>query len=372
MTENKKQHYIPQFYLKNFSEDKIRINVYHSKSGDSFLSPIDSTCQGKYFYGKDVEFEKELSNIEHDQAIVIKKIVDTQSVTDLSEKEFFTLLTFFTLQLTRTKDAKKLADNISSLLSENLLIPMMNARAESYGKSSGYFDSISIENPELYKLIMGNALVSTWGITDLKPILILNKTENPFISCDSPVVKNNYFQIKNDYLTGFQSPGLQIFCPLSDKLLVLLIHEDAYKILGESNLIVELTNELDVNKVNQLQTLNALDIILFTNSKHVGYVESLKTETAKNKTKKHYAIDPVKKISKNDETKEILQFHAEGINHRIHFPFIKMNYDYNRIFKRQCKLTLKDSPVVQPYRSKILIDKMDLEFEQLKKRTNMH
>jgi len=368
MSENKKQHYIPQFYLKNFSDDGNQINVYHLESEKSFLSPIKSTCQSKYFYGKDGEFEKVLSDIEGYQAEVIKKIVEAQSVTGLSKQEFFTLLTFFTLQFTRTKDAKKLADNFSDFISENLFKPMMNAKAESDGKPPGYFDSIRIENPEFYKLIMGKAVIGTWGIIDLKPVLIVNKTGNPFISSDSPVVKNNYFRIKKDNLTGFQSPGLQIFCPLSDKLLLMLIHKDAYVILGESNSIIELTNEVDVDKMNQLQILNALDIALFANSKHVGYIQHLQNETIKIKREKQYVVDPVKIISKPDGKTEILHFHAEGVSYGIHFSFIKMNHDYNRKFKRQCELTLKDSPVVQPYRSKKLIDKMNSEFERFSKK----
>ncbi|MDD3007184.1 MAG: DUF4238 domain-containing protein [Candidatus Pacebacteria bacterium] len=369
MPENKKQHYIPQFYLKNFSDDGNHINVYHLESGTDFLSPIKSTCQSKYFYGKDTEFEKALSDIERYQADVIKKIVENQSVTCLSKDEIFTLLTFFTLQITRTKEAKIIADNFTNLISEKIFKPMMNARAVSDGKPPRYFDSIRIENPEYYKFIMGSSLTGTWGITDLKPILIVNNTGTPFISSDSPVVKNNYFRIKNDNLTGMQSPGLQMFCPLSDKLLLLLIHEDAYVILGESNSIINLTNESDIDNINRLHLLNALDIILFINSKDVKYIQRLQLETVKIKTKKQYVIDSIKKTSNPDGGKEILHIHSEGINYGIHISVIKMNHDYNRKFKRQCELTLKDSPVVQPYRSKVLIDKMHSEFERFTKKS---
>jgi hypothetical protein len=71
----KNQHYIPQFYLRNFSRDKKQIAFHNIKSDKTYLSPIASTCQEKYFYGKDSGFEEYLSTLELRQAEVIKTLV---------------------------------------------------------------------------------------------------------------------------------------------------------------------------------------------------------------------------------------------------------------------------------------------------------
>jgi len=367
MPENKKQHYIPQFYLRNFSRDGKQVLVYHFESTSAFLSPISSTCQDKYFYGKDGEFEIFLSELENRQASIIKKIIDTQNIDGITGDEIFDLHSFIMLQFARTKDAKMMAENFVELFVERYIKPMMKGNEELMKKySPEYIDSLKITMPQFYKFTLGTALSGIEGISDLKAFLVVNKTAKSFISSDAPVVKNNYYTLKTGELTGFQSPGLQIICPLTEKLLILLIHENSYKIESSANSIIKITEEADVDIFNRLQILNHLQILLLIDSKFVTYVQELYDEVSEMKTKKNFVEKTLKTTAETDGGySEIVSMHTEGLNYRIRFSFLKINHDYNRKFKGRCKQILKKSPVVQPYRNKELSEKMRYQFDQL-------
>ena len=66
MAENKRQHFVPQNYLKEFSHDGVNIGVFHVESEKCVEkpAPINSQAQESYFYGKDLTLEKQLSELE--------------------------------------------------------------------------------------------------------------------------------------------------------------------------------------------------------------------------------------------------------------------------------------------------------------------
>ena len=62
MAEKKRQHYVPRFHLKLFSEDGVSINLFNIKTGKIIeKAAIKGQCQEDYFYGKDLKVETGLS-----------------------------------------------------------------------------------------------------------------------------------------------------------------------------------------------------------------------------------------------------------------------------------------------------------------------
>ena len=108
--EKKRQHYVPQFYIKHFSPDKIHINVYNLKRKEAFLNEIKTTFQEKYFYGKEIDFEENFNYFENDQRPVFSRIISDGSLRNLTIFDGVKILFFIINQCSRTKDAKKLAD----------------------------------------------------------------------------------------------------------------------------------------------------------------------------------------------------------------------------------------------------------------------
>jgi hypothetical protein len=61
LAENKKQHYVPKFYLKYFSnnEEGKSIGVYNLKVGKFIrYSNLENQAFENYFYGKNLQMKK--------------------------------------------------------------------------------------------------------------------------------------------------------------------------------------------------------------------------------------------------------------------------------------------------------------------------
>jgi len=62
MPQNKKQHYVPKFYLKRFTPNERLINLYNLKSRRNIIgASLSSQCYKDYMYGKDGRCDAEIS-----------------------------------------------------------------------------------------------------------------------------------------------------------------------------------------------------------------------------------------------------------------------------------------------------------------------
>ena len=96
MTEYRRQHYIPKFYLKNFSEDKRGLFRYSLENRNSERSNISKACAARDFYAKAdaaAEFEKTMSALEAEHAKIVRKIVAERSLAVISAEQFLLLCT---------------------------------------------------------------------------------------------------------------------------------------------------------------------------------------------------------------------------------------------------------------------------------------
>ncbi|WP_419153704.1 DUF4238 domain-containing protein [Weissella viridescens] len=76
MAEKKKQHYVPQFMLRNFSENQKTVRVYLKEQGKIIENfPIKNVMQSAYTYGQDLEVERELGELETAAAIEMQRMI---------------------------------------------------------------------------------------------------------------------------------------------------------------------------------------------------------------------------------------------------------------------------------------------------------
>lgn len=99
----KRQHYIPQFYLKNFSQDRRHVNVYDKSKGDKGEIRYQTTMKvahENHFYtyrtkkGAKENLEDFFSQFESDAASVITKVHDSRKMAP-DEKEKLALFVAF-------------------------------------------------------------------------------------------------------------------------------------------------------------------------------------------------------------------------------------------------------------------------------------
>ena len=105
MAEYVKQHYIPQFWMKNFSDDKKYVN-FVNKNGKESFEKIDDLFVFKNLYdlpeGDIKELEKCLSTLENDAKLIFDKLNSGKEIT-LTSREYETLHIFLKVQLSRSK-----------------------------------------------------------------------------------------------------------------------------------------------------------------------------------------------------------------------------------------------------------------------------
>lgn len=254
MDTPKKQHFVPRWYLRNFSlnydatKKDGHIWVYKVKKRNIYRSCISLTAQKRYFYDKDGDFESYLNGIESQTAVIIKKILDNKNIKGFSKESCDVINKLLLLQSSRTEASKNIAiafhDGFSS--ERHPLLDVHKNSAEYYELFFKYSIKITSCDTEV--------------ISDLKPYLLLNCTKVPFVTSDYPVVFNNYFYLDRG-VHGFVNPGLQIYLPLNSQICFLLIHEDMYEIQANKWRNIEITKESDVDFINSLQIINCYKYI---------------------------------------------------------------------------------------------------------------
>ena len=98
--KTKKQHYIPQFILRNWSDDKSSIKVFLLRNNQIISNaPINGQAQKAFYYEKDQKIEKLYGSSEDEASVVIKKI---QRREELTKEDIRILKHFIVAQNTST------------------------------------------------------------------------------------------------------------------------------------------------------------------------------------------------------------------------------------------------------------------------------
>ena len=110
-TNTKKQHYIPQFFLKNFSIDNAAKSVYiyafasqNEKTKIENRKNIERFCQKRYFYGKDNILENFLQLRENIQAPIISNIIKDNIILSEHKNIINEVFVDFLLRLPHNKE----------------------------------------------------------------------------------------------------------------------------------------------------------------------------------------------------------------------------------------------------------------------------
>jgi len=173
-------------------------------------------------------------------------------------------------------------------------------------------------------------------ISDLIPVLLINKTDFEFIFSDNPIILYNLYFCKDTFEShiGFQSPGLQIYCPLSKNLCLLLFDPKTYQINGLKNNTLEIGDVEDIKKINELQFHRCDEQIYYSSQIQENNVNDLALEFFKNHIKKDELVNLRKLKVLNKPNSEVLMTGEKNINEEIKPSFLdikNMGEDLERV-----------------------------------------
>jgi hypothetical protein len=279
------QHWVPQYYFRQFSGGKPYINALLKRQEKIVRKcPIRGQCSASHFYG-DAELEKALGEIENEDAAALRNILRFTSgrstiLAQVDEDQLYRACLF---QWGRTSyQASKTADFLRTFKMRAFrhyieCAPNIDNRL----KLLEAIDAGHMELKGLLKyglmLSMDASFDSVPYIMDLELRFLINKTELPFVFGDAPVVLLNPYlkEITSRGVLGLTTPGLLISWPLDSQTSVLLIDKHRYRgpVLDQKCYCV--IRKSDVSQLNALQVRHSDQAIFFECSQHASYVETL-------------------------------------------------------------------------------------------------
>lgn len=252
----KNQHYVSQFYLRNFSCDNKNINIFVVKSLTHKQGPIDKQCSEDYFYDEDNKIETKLLKeiIEDAASPSIEGVLLSKKLWPRNSREYEALTAFVLLQHARTKASGNENQEMMSNILKETYIALQKIETQEADKIRNH--KMRLKHPANLNIL--SALLSSPFINDLKGKILVNNTALEFITSDNPVVFFNSFF--NKYIDGptavISKRGFQIFCPLSPEVMFVLFDPDLYHFGKCHEEVILITKEDDVAALNSLQYLN--------------------------------------------------------------------------------------------------------------------
>ena len=325
MSQNKNHHFVPQFYLREFSvsENRKQIGVFNIET-EVFVQAgnIKFQASKKNYYGKDSKLEKELARIEGFIATSLAEIIKAKDLPRRNTDSHFNLLAFVVLSFLRTT------------VNENTLNESTDQMIKKiYGKDPNFKDEIDdwyfgFQNSSVFGVtLMADILPAS---LDLNYKLLINDTSKPFITSDNPVVKYNLLLEQKNIrggIVGLGTIGLKIFLPLTPKLMVLFYDADSYSVgvVGSSTFLLK--QESAVNDLNMLQILNCEKIVFFNHQCTETYIRHLNTKSKPFERANRSIVSEHRLIDKfgNDLPESILHSRTTECRVGLQLPFIKIS-----------------------------------------------
>lgn len=250
-----KQHYVPQFYLKNFGE---MLHAFDKKTENRFKTISKNIAMGKNFYGGEIRdapsLEQALSGIESNFAKAIQELIQKENYQLLSDKSKIKIHNFLSLQYIRTPAHKKeIVENYNYILNEiakSKGIEDHGVKLSEQGEIGTHLKSIA--DYPLYGMLIGH----------MKFVTMINKTPIPFWISDNPVCFDNFVPSAMGNM-GIISRGIQIHVPITPKIMLVALDPVFF---GHLESVNEVYNKNGILFENFLQVENSSRWI-FSNTK---------------------------------------------------------------------------------------------------------
>lgn len=304
MTEKKNQHYIPKFYLRNFSylNNEKQIGLYNIFNSFFFKQAKLKTQGSKnFYYGKDGIVEDFLSEHEGRFAKIVKDIITYEKLPKKLSNEHFELLSFIVFTDLRNPVRIESMKGMFTEMENRLLELDKNVKVEELVPKLSHEETIELSFSMIPEIIL--------NVADLEYKLIINETKTPFISSDFPVVKYNQFlEIKkwNQSKTGYSAIGLQIFIPLNHRLSLIFFDSSIYKVGNKKQTCVQITDTQSIDQINKLQFINCFETIYFDEKISEDYIIKLHQISKKYKRANQSKSELSYIINEGEESTKVL------------------------------------------------------------------
>ena len=162
------------------------------------------------------------------------------------------------LQLGRTAYSAEALDEFADEMAKRII----ETRS---GLTKEQLDTLRIGYSHPGRAAVGYAIQLFPLLIDLEWRLLTISNDLEFVTSDNPVVLYNQFMSFRHHgsNTGLAAKGLQVFLPLSPKIALMLYDRNVYGVSSRNSQVVEVNAIGDVEQVNRLQFIAALESVYF-------------------------------------------------------------------------------------------------------------
>lgn len=264
----KRQHYVPQFLLRNFTDAKNeQLYVFDKQEEKEFKTNIINIAAEKGFYNFDfmdvkLSIELSLSQLETKATDLIKVVIKEGSLRQLTDKDKKMLSLFFAIQKNRVTAQRTMISGLNKIL-ENHIIKMGLNPLEVKGFEK--MDEKDVKELSI-KMVIDAEQQAPYFYN--KAWILFQTVDNyPFIISDNPIVMQNQNNFKPYGNLGLGVRGIEIYMPISKTFLLAfscrtnesMIRELNQKYNSYKNLIPNLDKELGVEPDYYERVLKSID-----------------------------------------------------------------------------------------------------------------
>ena len=235
-----RQHFVPQFYLRNFGKC---LYSFDKKTEEKIRSQPKNLAVKSDFYGGEFhDFpspEKKLSKIESELSVSIKNLIEKKDYYSLNNIDKKQVCEFLSLQHLRTQNRLEVNKTIAGLrlnLNETKIPLKSEQRYDKYD-----YSGMLLAGMKHYKKYAQIFYLMRFSIME-------NKTKIPLWTSDNPIAKQNEANQAHG-MVGIVCSGIEVHVPLTPKLSLVVLDPEHF---SEYPNKIKMT-ESDVNKENFLQ-----------------------------------------------------------------------------------------------------------------------
>ena len=317
--ETIKQHYVPQFYLKNFSNIKNNnyiLNCYDIVKNEMYPVNINNVAQEKYFYKiNNQSFEGNFQKVENPASRIINNLTNYKNYKLLNNnKNRFFMSLFMSSQYLRTKEMRETVNELNFHLEEYLKNYKLKAELNKY---LDYLNNTEIKIR--HKDVFENSLNKISFLLFMKKWIILtNKSDRNFYTSDNPIVRYN-----PQGKIGFACDYLQVYYPINPRTLICLLDPFNYGKVS-NNFKIQMNNDKqnpyknftsNIYKINTCKITDRNKVDFFNNfqfnnatrhvfSKDENFIKNI-NYMKNNKQRNRVALEKI-----NVNSKDIIHIHS--------------------------------------------------------------
>lgn len=342
--KTKNQHYVPQFYLRNFSVNGKTIGAYITdKDRNIPQAPIKHQASADYFYSENMKIEGALSDMEGLASAIIDELISAPKLK-LTRENAYTLYAFTMIQLGRTLAQANLIQENYNKMAKMMLRKIVEAKRQSADAeevsliTDEVLDNfeVNVNQPGLQALGTQAQIVNM--CIDLKFKVLINNTDVAFLTSDNPVcMYNSFFERLSNINFALASRGLFLYFPLSDKIAVMFYDDRCYKMGDKKKTYVEINQKEDVREINKLTACNSNKVIYFKE----GSISRADVENVAKLAAKYKVVERVQTFEGfKSETSEIVGAQHISMFCKLRLSFMKElssckyktkeNFDWNK------------------------------------------